>query len=68
MATNLAIDPALLEEALRIGGLSTKKATVTEALKEFIARRKQRELLEPDLDRYRRTARRRYDADVWRLK
>ena len=46
MATNLAIDPALLEEAHRIGGHRTKKATVTEALEEFIARRKQRRLLD----------------------
>ncbi|MGH8570824.1 MAG: type II toxin-antitoxin system VapB family antitoxin [Gammaproteobacteria bacterium] len=41
MATNLAIDGKLLEEALRIGGHRTKKATVTEALQEYIQRRKQ---------------------------
>ena len=41
MATNLAIDDKLLEEALRIGGHRTKKATVTEALEEHIQRRKQ---------------------------
>jgi Arc/MetJ family transcription regulator len=41
MATNLALDDALLDEALRIGGRSTKKDTVTEALQEYIARRKQ---------------------------
>lgn len=41
MATNLALDDALLEEALRIGGKSTKKDTVTEALQEYIGRRKQ---------------------------
>ena len=41
MATNLALDDALLEEALRIGGKTTKKATVTEALQEYIGRRKQ---------------------------
>ncbi len=40
MPTNLAIDDALLEKALRIGGLPSKRATVDEALKEFIARRK----------------------------
>ncbi|MFN8128796.1 MAG: type II toxin-antitoxin system VapB family antitoxin [Candidatus Nanopelagicales bacterium] len=45
MATNLAIDPALLDHALAVGGLSTKKETVTTALKEFIARREQRQLL-----------------------
>ena len=41
MATNLAIDPKLLDEALKVGGQSTKKATVEEALKEYIRKRKQ---------------------------
>ncbi len=45
MATNLAIDPALLDRALAVGGERTKKATVTRALQEFIARREQRRLL-----------------------
>lgn len=46
MATNLAIDPELLERALAIGGEKTKKATVTVALEEFIARRAQARILE----------------------
>lgn len=46
MATNLAIDPELLEEALRIGGFRTKKDTVNQALKEFVQRRKQQEIIE----------------------
>jgi hypothetical protein len=41
MATNLAIDDRLLIEAQSIGGHKTKKATVTEALDEYIQRRKQ---------------------------
>ncbi len=41
MATNLAIDPELLNEAHEIGGHRTKKATVTEALREYIQRRRQ---------------------------
>ena len=41
MATNLALDDRLLDEALKIGGRATKKETVTEALEEYIARRKQ---------------------------
>jgi Arc/MetJ family transcription regulator len=41
MATNLAIDDRLLEEARRVGGQKTKKATVTEALTEYIQHRKQ---------------------------
>lgn len=45
MATNLAIDDRLLEEALRVGGHRTKKDTVTEALTEYIQRRKQARIL-----------------------
>jgi hypothetical protein len=41
MATNLALDDQLLEEALAVGGRRTKKETVTEALTEYIQRRKQ---------------------------
>ncbi len=40
MATNLGIDEKLLNEALRLGGHRTKKATVNEALQEYIAQRK----------------------------
>ena len=39
MATNLAIDPDLIETALKLSGETTKKAAVTLALKEFMARR-----------------------------
>lgn len=46
MATNLAIDDELLEEARRVGGHRTKKATVTEALEEYIQHRKQAQILE----------------------
>ncbi len=46
MATNLSIDPKLLDRALEVSGEKTKKAAVTIALKEFIARREQRRLLE----------------------
>lgn len=45
MATNLAIDDVLLERARRVGKLRTKKETVTQALTEFIQRRRQREIL-----------------------
>lgn len=45
MPTNLAIDDDLLKQALRVGGHRTKKATVTEALQEYIQRRKQRQLI-----------------------
>lgn len=46
MATNLAIDPELLERAQRVGGERTKKATVTHALEEYIARREQAKIVE----------------------
>jgi len=45
MATNLSIDTELLETALRTGGLKTKKDTVNLALKEFIQRRKNADIL-----------------------
>jgi Arc/MetJ family transcription regulator len=46
MATNLSIDPDLIERALEVSGEQTKKAAVTKALEEFIARRKQKGLLD----------------------
>jgi hypothetical protein len=46
MATNLALDPELLERALAVSGERSKKAAVTRALEEFIARREQRRLVE----------------------
>jgi Arc/MetJ family transcription regulator len=46
MATNLSIDPELIERALELSGERTKKAAVTKALREFIARRRQKRLLD----------------------
>ncbi|HTM45964.1 MAG TPA: type II toxin-antitoxin system VapB family antitoxin [Polyangiaceae bacterium] len=46
MATNLAIDESLLTEALRVGGLKTKKATVTQALQEYVQRRRQVKIID----------------------
>ncbi len=46
MATNLSLDPELIERALAVSGERTKRAAVTRALEEFIARRKQKRLLE----------------------
>lgn len=66
MATNLDLDPALVEEALAVGGRRTKKEAVTEALKEYIARRRQAAIVQLfgtiDYDRtydYKRQRRRR---------
>ncbi len=46
MATNLSLDPKLIDRALEVSGERTKKAAVTRALEEFIARRKQRRLID----------------------
>ncbi|HEY6872081.1 MAG TPA: type II toxin-antitoxin system VapB family antitoxin [Geobacteraceae bacterium] len=58
MATNLAIDDKLLEEARIVGKHATKKGVVNEALAEYIQRRKQADVIslfhsveyEPDYD------------------
>lgn len=46
MATNLDLDPGLLNRALAVSGEKSKKAAVTRALEEFIARREQKKLLD----------------------
>ena len=44
MATNLSLDPELIDQALALSGERTKRAAVTRALEEFVARRRQRRL------------------------
>jgi hypothetical protein len=46
MATNLAIQTSLIEEARVAGKHHTKRATVEEALHEYIRRRKQLEVVD----------------------
>ena len=46
MATNLAIDDSLLEQAREVSGLRTKKAVVTQALVEYIQKRQQLKVLD----------------------
>jgi Arc/MetJ family transcription regulator len=46
MATNLALDDRLIEEARRVGKHRTKKDAVTAALAEYIKRREQQRILE----------------------
>ena len=46
MATNLAIDDLLLTQALELGHFRTKKETVNSALKEFVEKRKQLEVID----------------------
>ncbi len=45
MATNLALDDRLIEEARRTGRHKTKKEAVTAALQEYVRRRRQLRLL-----------------------
>jgi Arc/MetJ family transcription regulator len=45
MATNLALDDDLVEEAKRLGKHQSKRAAVNSALAEYVARRKRRRIL-----------------------
>lgn len=46
MATNLALDDKLVEEAKRLGKHRTKREAVNEAIAEYVARRKRRKILD----------------------
>jgi Arc/MetJ family transcription regulator len=46
MATNLALDDRLIEDARKAGGHRTKKEAVTTALEEYIRRHRQRRILD----------------------
>jgi len=46
MPTNLALNDELIDEARRLGGHSTKKEAVNQALAEYVARRKRRRVKE----------------------
>jgi len=46
MATNLALDDQLIEEARRVGRHKTKREAVSAALAEYVKRRKQRRILD----------------------
>lgn len=64
MATNLALDDELIEQAKEVGNHPSKKEAVTVALKEYIRNNKQREILKlfgklefnPDYDYKRQRA------------
>jgi Arc/MetJ family transcription regulator len=45
MRTNIDIDDRLIAEAMTVSGLPTKKATVEEALRDFVRSHRQREAL-----------------------
>lgn len=65
MRTNIDIDDDLLEEAMSATGLATKKATVEEALRQVVAKKKRRDAIarsagigwDGDLDSMRRDKR-----------
>lgn len=46
MATNLALDDKVIEEAVHIGGHKSKREAVMAALREYIQHRRQLEILE----------------------
>jgi len=46
MATNLALDDQLIEEARRAGSHKSKKEAVTAALEEYVRKRQQMRILE----------------------
>jgi len=46
MATNLALDDGLIEEARRAGSHKSKREAVTAALEEYVRRRQQMRILE----------------------
>jgi Arc/MetJ family transcription regulator len=60
--TNVVLDDRLVEEAKKLAGEKTARETIDLALREFVARRKRRDILawegklrwEGDLDRIRR--------------
>ena len=46
MATNLALDDNLIEEARKVGNHKTKKEAVTRALQEYVQRHNQAKIIE----------------------
>ncbi len=48
MRTNIVLDDALVEKAMALSGVKTKKELVAKALKEFIATRQRLNLLDLD--------------------
>lgn len=45
MRTNIVLDDQLVDEAMRVAGVATKREVVDLALREFVARRRQRRIL-----------------------
>ena len=45
VATNAEIDPELIKAALSLGGKRSKRAVIDEALREYVLRRQQRDVI-----------------------
>jgi hypothetical protein len=45
MATNVEIDPELIQQALLLGGKRTKREVIEEALQEYVSRREQQQIV-----------------------
>ena len=48
MRTNIVLDDALVEEAMILSGVKTKKELISKALREFVTTRKRLNLLDLD--------------------
>lgn len=46
MRTNIVLDDSIVEEALSLSGIKTKRELVHQALKEFVAHRKRKDVRE----------------------
>jgi Arc/MetJ family transcription regulator len=46
MRTNIVLDDRVIKQAMRIAGVKTKREAVDRALKDFVARSKQRDILD----------------------
>lgn len=46
MATNLQLDDALIQQAVRLGGHRTKKSAVTQALLDYVRHMEQAQILD----------------------
>jgi hypothetical protein len=46
MASNLSLDPTLVDTVFKLSGEKTRRAAVTRALEEYIARHRQKRMLD----------------------
>ena len=46
MRTNIVIDDKIMQQAMTLSGIKTKKEVVAQAIREFVARRARKDLLD----------------------